>query len=37
MKPIIGISSYEENHKGGQYNLNINYVDAVLDAGGEFP
>ncbi|NMA86497.1 MAG: gamma-glutamyl-gamma-aminobutyrate hydrolase family protein, partial [Tissierellia bacterium] len=33
MKPIIGISSYEENHKG-QYNLNINYVDAVLDAGG---
>lgn len=33
MKPIIGISSYEENNKG-QYNLNTNYVDAVLDAGG---
>ena len=33
MKAIIGISSYEENNKG-QYNLNTNYVDAVLDAGG---
>lgn len=33
MKPIIGITSYEEDLKG-HHNLNSNYVNAVSDAGG---
>lgn len=33
MKAIIGITSYEENING-HHNLNNNYINAVLDAGG---
>jgi len=33
MKPIIGITSYEEDLKG-HHNLNSNYINAVFDAGG---
>lgn len=33
MKPIIGITSYEEDLKG-HHNINNAYIDAVYDAGG---